>query len=280
MNRCNSIDEGRGPLDRHATNSRTLYDDRGADVLPTDGDGPIVNMGLWRRADGSAPATLFEANLALFDHCIDRAEIRDDSTVLDVGCGFGTAALRIARRTRARRVVGVNVSSVQLALARSAARAEALEARVAFVEASALSLPFERASIDHVLSTEAAFHFADRARFFREVARVLRPNGSLVVADLVPAPARNELERRALAQIADALAFPSNNAQSLDEYRACVERAGLELRSFERIDRDVVGPFRRWMLRNAFRHKHAARDLRAWPYLVYPLQYVLLRATR
>jgi cyclopropane fatty-acyl-phospholipid synthase-like methyltransferase len=175
--------------------------------------------------------------------------------------------------------VGVNVSDVQLSVARDAIAKGGLGGRVRCVNASATDLPFETASVDHVISVEAAFHFAPRAAFFREAARVLRPGGTLVVADLLIAPATGRAGAKLLEQLSRSLAFPCENACTLGEYRAEVASSGLRVSSAESIGRDVVSSFRRWMLRNALDHRAARKDLGAWPFLLYPLDYVLLRAT-
>ena len=50
-------------------------------------------------------------------------------------------------------------------------------------QGSALDLPFPDASFDVVLNVEASNDYGDRRRFFREVARVLKPDGIFLYAD-------------------------------------------------------------------------------------------------
>jgi SAM-dependent methyltransferase len=99
---------------------------------------------------------------------------------LDVGCATG-AAVRDAAATVA---VAVGVDRSAAMVRRAQALAGALPA-AAFVVADAGDLPFPAGSFTAVLSTTALRHFDDPARAAREMARVLRPGGRLVVADFL-----------------------------------------------------------------------------------------------
>jgi SAM-dependent methyltransferase len=57
--------------------------------------------------------------------------------------------------------------------------------RVSFQLADAMSLPFDAGSFDGSWALECLFHMPDRPRVLREIARVLRPAGRLVIADLI-----------------------------------------------------------------------------------------------
>ncbi|WP_131736993.1 methyltransferase domain-containing protein [Actinomadura roseirufa] len=102
--------------------------------------------------------------------------------VLDVGCGNGTDVLEIARHvgpTGAAVGVDVNEEAVAGAIARSLAAGAA----ASFQVASAHALPFPDASFDVCRSERMVQHLADPAGAVREMLRVTRPGGRVLVAD-------------------------------------------------------------------------------------------------
>jgi len=112
----------------------------------------------------------------------DSAAVAADCEVLDVGCGVGGPACHLARVTGAR-IRGLTPNPAQLALARASALRQSLAPRVAFDLGDASRLPYPDSSFDVVLFFESACHFADRACFFAEAWRVLRPGGRLAGED-------------------------------------------------------------------------------------------------
>lgn len=115
---------------------------------------------------------------------------------LDVGCGAGAVSRALTRR--AERVVGVDVSTETLALAR---RRSASFAGLSFLLGDALSLPFRDAAFDCVVSV-AVLHHLEAERALAEWVRVLRPGGSLLVIDVVERPGLRQLPKNALAWLA------------------------------------------------------------------------------
>ncbi len=101
------------------------------------------------------------------------------TTVLDVGCGIGGSS-RILARDYGFKVTGITISPQQV---KRAQQLTALELDVQFQVDDAMALSFPDASFDIVWSIEAGPHMPDKAIFARELMRVLKPGGILVVAD-------------------------------------------------------------------------------------------------
>jgi SAM-dependent methyltransferase len=129
----------------------------------------------------SLPAAAVEAfagvsNVSVF------AELAQGSTVLDVGCGAGMDSLAAARR--AGFVLGIDFSEVMLERAHLAAEASGAR-NVAFVLSDAEDLPLAPASIDVALVNGIFNLNPRRSLILTELARVLRPGGTLYGAELI-----------------------------------------------------------------------------------------------
>jgi ubiquinone/menaquinone biosynthesis C-methylase UbiE len=138
------------------------------------------HFGYW---DGpSDTSSVREATDRFTDLLIERLRVGPGDRVLDVGCGIGKPALRVASATGAG-VLGISISELQVGQATEAARAEHMSDRVSFQHADAMAMPFGEASFDAVLAFESINHM-HRPTALDEMARVLAPGGRLVLTDV------------------------------------------------------------------------------------------------
>jgi ubiquinone/menaquinone biosynthesis C-methylase UbiE len=112
--------------------------------------------------------------------------------VVDVGCGTGRLLSRLRSAFPSASLIGVDAAAGMIEVA---SRKPEL-AGVHLVVASADALPFEDASCDVVVSTISFHHWSDQAAGLRDVARVLRPGGNLVLVDFMTRGALAPLMRR------------------------------------------------------------------------------------
>ena len=108
--------------------------------------------------------------------------IADTDRILDVGCGGGANIARLLGHVPNGHVTGIDYSPVSVEASRNH-NAEAVEAgRCDILEGNASALPFPDLSFDIVTAFETTYYW-DLPVALREVARVLKPNGSFLVCN-------------------------------------------------------------------------------------------------
>ena len=164
------------------------------DLITDDGRlfyGDSFHFGYFR----TGSETLAQALDAHTDLVAEMARPQTRQRILDVGCGIGAPALRIAERYSCE-VTAVNISREQVRQGRRLIEERGMSASVKIARGDARTLEFADASFDAVVCLEAAGDICvteqDKDRLVRELHRVLRPGGHIGFSDLAlrtcPAP--------------------------------------------------------------------------------------------
>jgi 2-polyprenyl-3-methyl-5-hydroxy-6-metoxy-1,4-benzoquinol methylase len=127
------------------------------------------------------------------DRFLTWLELSSGQRLLDVACGAGGPALRIASATGCS-VAGVDVHEQAVRTAQERAKERGLAERAAFRAADAnRPLPFSDASFDAITCIDALNHFPDRLRMLTEWVRLLKPGGRVLFTDpiIVTGPLAN-----------------------------------------------------------------------------------------
>ena len=128
-----------------------------------------------------AHATRYESvGRRLWKRLVDTCDVTTGDNVLDVGCGTGRSTRDLARLAAPGNVLGVDLSARMLEEARVRSDAEGLT-NVRFEQADAQVHDLGRAVFDRAVSSFGAMFFNDRQAAFANIARAVRPGGSLAM---------------------------------------------------------------------------------------------------
>ncbi len=159
---------------------------------------------------------------------IELAQPRGDERLLDIATGGGHTALAFAPYVR--EVLATDLTPRMLEVAEAFIRAQGAT-NVTFQVADAEALPFPDADFEIVTTRIAPHHFPNPRQYVREVARVLRPGGLLVLDDnMAPDDQELDLFLNRLEQWRD----PGHvRNHRISEWRAWMQEAGLRVEHVE-----------------------------------------------
>lgn len=103
--------------------------------------------------------------------------------VLDVATGTADYAIAAVARSKAEKVVGVDISDGMLAIGRAKVRRKSLSEKIELMHADAVSLPFEDNSFDAITCGYGVRNFAQLSQSLTEMYRVLKPGGQLRILE-------------------------------------------------------------------------------------------------
>lgn len=200
------------------------------------------NLGYWANTQDYA-----KAGQQLAMKVGDQAELDQASDILDVGFGCGDQLKLWHQHYRVKTISGVNTSQAQVGLAQKKLRFEGINAFLHHYDHRVVNNQADR-NYSHVLSVDAAYFFEERDQWFKQVHRVLKPEGKLVVTDLVmpqqPSDLLQEFFMRSLLWLCG---IPKDNVITLEAYQQQLRDAGFSKLSEEDISSAVLDGFAHWL---------------------------------
>ncbi len=140
------------------------------------------------RVEDVAPVdNLHGRGLKATQELIERLSLTKGQTVLDIGSGIGGPARLIAQETGAQ-VTGIDLTPEFVEVASALSARTGMAEATTFKVASALDLPFEDGAFDAAYTHNVAMSIPDKAKFYGEAARVIKPSGIFVSIDVAEGP--------------------------------------------------------------------------------------------
>ncbi|KAF4985401.1 hypothetical protein FDECE_16577 [Fusarium decemcellulare] len=213
--------------------------------------GEHIHHGYWPTPESQATQTKEEAQANLIQLLLNTSKLPANSAVLDVGCGIGGTSRYLASKHGCT-VTGITISSKQVEIANRLTKAAVEDGidssstgspddgsavqlgtgKVQFIELDAEKMGEffvnQKESFDAVWISEALSHFPNKALFFENVIKVLKPGGKLVLADWFKAEDLDEATFiNDIKPIEDGMLLPPLCTQQ--GYVDLAKQAGLEI---------------------------------------------------
>lgn len=162
---------------------------------------------------------------AHLNQLIEALHLQPDNTLLDLGTGSGYVSLEVAKRYQDVRVIGLDIVEKTLKANRERADEQHLN-NISFVSYDGMNFPFEDGLFDVIVTRYALHHFPNIEHTFRELARVMKKGGRLIIAD--PTPNDNDTSRFVDAYMK---MKPDGHIKyyTKEEFRLLGEKAGFSL---------------------------------------------------
>jgi ubiquinone/menaquinone biosynthesis C-methylase UbiE len=146
--------------------------------------------------------------------------INKDDTILDIGCGGGKTVNITAKIATEGKVYGIDYSEVSVAVASNTNKKLIDAGRVEIVHAYAESLPFADEMFNLITAIESCYFWSDLVTTLKEIRRVLKPGGSVI---LINACYRDERFEKRNSDLARKGEFTYHLP---DEFRTFLKEAG------------------------------------------------------
>jgi ubiquinone/menaquinone biosynthesis C-methylase UbiE len=175
----------------------------------------------------------------LTDWGLSHVSINNTSAILDVGCGGGRTINKLASMAIAGIVHGIDYSEASVQASRKTNRRLIDGGRIEIQQASVSKLPFEDNTLDLVTAIETHLFWPDLPSDMREIFRVLKPGGALlIVAEIYKGGKHVEGVRK---QIFEKHLAANMNLLTPDEHRALFASSGFgNVRIFEELDKGWI----------------------------------------
>ncbi len=144
---------------------------------------PKYSMGLWKNDTSS----LEEAQTKMLDDLIQKLEIRDGDNILDIGCGWGSAANYILKQFDHARLTGLNLSSTQCEYIQQKmqdSKNSLSDGRFTLCQGDFNEVNFTE-KFDKIIAIGFFEHIGNLTNSFRKIASFLKPDGKVFIHIIV-----------------------------------------------------------------------------------------------
>ena len=147
--------------------------------------GEHIHLGYYGEKERKGPfyggKDFIEAKYDFIDEMLAFSQVKRPMKVLDVGCGIGGTSRYLAKKFPDAEITGITISPEQQARATQLATERGVP-NAKFELCDALAMKYEDNTFDFVWACESGEHMPDKVKYVKEMTRVLKPGGRIVIA--------------------------------------------------------------------------------------------------
>jgi len=188
--------------------------------------------------------SFLEAQANLTDYCMSLLPSVDGKKLLEVGCGNGVQSLYLHEKYTPGHINAIDLNDGNIDIARKEAEKKGIEGIIFQVDDAHYLKTIESNTVDFVINIESAFHYSNKAQFLRQIHRVLKPEGTFVIADILTKSIRR---KKFLSRWRRKMSY---HHWHLSKYEAELPRAGFQNVNSSDITLKVIRGFacyKRWL---------------------------------
>ena len=191
-----------------------------------------LHYGVWEEDTTSLRDAIINTNKGL----MELGKINEGARVLDAGCGVGGSAILLAK-TLGCQVTGITLSAKQVGAATRYAVNNMVGDKTHFEVMDYTDTVFAADTFDFIWAIESMQTGPDKAKFFKEVKRILKPGGKLLIADCFKAfPYDVDQEPNMLTMLNG---WAMSDLLTIDEISKLAEQEGLKLTQNRDVTREI-----------------------------------------
>jgi len=166
---------------------------------------------------------------------LSHISIGEYATVLDIGCGGGGTILKLARIVTKGKIYGIDYSEDSVRISQNANRRAIQAGHVEIQQGSVSSLPFPMDMFDLITAIETHYFWPDLVNDMKEVLRVLKPGGTLIVIGGEYKGGKYDERNQKWVELGDM------TYHRVDEFRQLFSEVGyIEVQVFEDYDKGCI----------------------------------------
>ena len=134
---------------------------------------------------------------------VEQLDIPDQSTIVDVGCGTGSALRYAAAKMKDGNLIGIDPVPSMIEIAKEISKEKMIDLLIDFKVGSAEDIPLDDVIAELVFAFDSIDHWQDVRKGLHEILRILKPGGKFIIVKDLSVPgakkALNTLDQQAAA---------------------------------------------------------------------------------